>query len=92
MAYIEILELNFSQMTMFDSSKVLYELGKTPLEFVFHHKKPECVTYAKRSAETSKLIYSTTMSNRRTARWHFSTESSDRRLWSRLFKILSLND
>ncbi|KAM1544709.1 hypothetical protein ACFX10_045139 [Malus domestica] len=73
---------------MFDSSKVLYELGKTPLEFVF----PECVTYAKRSAETSKLIYSTTMSNRRTARWHFSTESSDRRLWSRLFKILSLND
>lgn len=39
------------------ASAILYgELGKTPLEFFFHHKKPECMTYAKRSAEASKLI------------------------------------
>ncbi|KAM1323972.1 hypothetical protein PS2_044791 [Malus domestica] len=39
------------------ASAFLYEeLEKTPLEFVFHHKKPECVTYAKRSEEASKLI------------------------------------
>ncbi|TQD95285.1 hypothetical protein C1H46_019077 [Malus baccata] len=39
------------------ASAFLYgELGKTPLEFIFHHKKHECMTYAKRFAEASKLI------------------------------------